>query len=73
MSLHLQKFIERVKGSESRGNKDVVIPLIEAKNTAFALTELLLELRALKENTTSAIDTEIIQVAMNGGTFKNTK
>jgi len=70
MSLHLQKFIERVRGHEARGVKDFVMPMIDAKGMAADLVELLLELRLSKQPKTSDKE-EVIEVAITGGTFKN--
>jgi len=47
--IHLQKFLERVRGGEARGGKDFIMPMSEAKGMHADLTELLLELRQLKE------------------------
>ena len=70
MSLHLQKFIERVRGHEARGVKDFVMPMVDAKGMTADLVELLLELRASKEPKTSDKE-EVIEVTITGGTFKN--
>jgi hypothetical protein len=47
--LHLQKFLDRVRGNDARGGKDFIMPMSEAKGMHADLTELLLELRLLKE------------------------
>jgi hypothetical protein len=70
MSLHLQKFIERVRGHEARGVKDFVMPMVDAKGMAADLAELLLELRLSKQPKTT-VKEEVIEVAITGGTFKN--
>ena len=69
MSLHLQKFIERVRGNEARGGKDFVMPMKDAKGMAADLTELLLELRALKEAALEGQKEEVIEVKLTGGKF----
>jgi hypothetical protein len=69
MSLHLQKFIERIRGHEARGNKDFVMPMTDAKGMAADLTELLLELNQLKTEKLAGKE-EIIQVSVSGGSFK---
>jgi len=71
MSLHLQKFIERVRGHEFKGNKDFIMPMTDAKGMAADLTELLLELRMLKESSNTVSKEEIIEVSVSGGRFKN--
>ena len=49
MSIHLQKFIERLQGVEARGAKDFIMPISEAKGMHADLTCLLLELTTLKQ------------------------
>ena len=69
MSIHLQKFIERVRGNDARGGKDFVMPMKDAKGMAADLTELLLELRSLKEAALTDRADEVIEVKMSGGKF----
>ena len=67
--IHLQKFLERVRGNDARGGRDFIMPMSEAKGMHADLTELLLELRLLKEAKLSPKD-EIIEVKIGGGGFK---
>ena len=69
MSIHLQKFIERIRGHEARGVKEFVMPIADAKGMAADLTELLLELNELKTEKLSGSQ-EVIQVKLAGGGFK---
>lgn len=69
MSLHLNKFIERIRGHDARGAKDFVMPMADAKGMAADLTELLLELNQLKTEKLAGKD-EIIQIKVAGGGFK---
>ena len=69
MSIHLQKFIERVRGNDVRGGKDFVMSMKDAKGMAADLTELLLELRSLKEAALTDRADEVIEVKMSGGKF----
>jgi hypothetical protein len=73
MSLHLQKFIERVRGHEARASKDFVMPMADAKGMAADLTELLLELKTAKEALLTPREEreEILEVVVTGGKFKN--
>ena len=70
MTIHLQKFIERVRGGEARGGRDFIMPMKDAKGMAADLTELLLELRQLKEAQLAPKQDEIIQIKVSGGSFK---
>ena len=69
MSIHLQKFIERIRGHEARGVKEFVMPIADAKGMAADLTELLLELNQLKTEKLTGPQ-EVIQVQLSGGGFK---
>lgn len=68
--IHLQRFIDRVQGTEARGLKDVSIPLTDAKAMAAELTRLLLDMQTLRERAVQSTQEEIIQVSMDGGSFK---
>ena len=68
--MHLQRFIDRVQGTEARGLKDVSIPLSDAKAMAAELTRLLLDMQTLREHTVKQTQGDVIEVSMDGGTFK---
>ena len=69
MSIHLQRFVERLQGFEARGAKDFTMPIADAKGMHADLTRLLLELTALKEAAVTAQDNEVISVKVEGGSF----
>lgn len=69
MSIHLQKFIERVRGNDARGGKDFVMPMKDAKGMAADLTELLLELRTLQTAALKGQADQVIEIKMDGGKF----
>jgi hypothetical protein len=68
--LHLQKFIERMRGHEARGSRDFTMPMADAKGMAADLTQLLLELKTYQELAIAAQQDEVIQVQIGGGGFK---
>ena len=68
--IHLQRFIDRVQGTEARGLKDVSIPLSDAKSMAAELTRLLLDMQTLREQAVNQSKEEVIKVTMDGGSFK---
>jgi hypothetical protein len=71
MSLHLQKFVDRVRGQEARGAKDLVMSMADAKDLHADITRLLIDLQNLREQTAkSAEKDEVITVTMDGGSFK---
>jgi hypothetical protein len=69
MSLHLQKFVDRVRGHEARGSKDFVMTLAEAKDMHADITRLLLELHDLREKDSKPQTEEVITVQVGGGSF----
>lgn len=69
MSLHLQKFVDRVRGHEARGAKDFVMTLAEAKDMHADITRLLLELHDLREQVYKPAIEEVITVQVGGGSF----
>lgn len=71
MSIHLQRFVDRVRGFEARGAKDFVMSLTDAKDLHADITRLLIDLQALKEHAAEkAVEPQVVEVRMNGGTFK---
>jgi hypothetical protein len=68
--IHLQKFIDRIQGTEARGLKDISVPLSDAKAMAAELTRILLEMQSLRERVAQQPQEEVITVEVHGGTFK---
>jgi hypothetical protein len=70
MTLHLQKFVDRVRGHEARGAKDLVISMADAKDIHADLTKLLLELHDLREQRLADPQEEkTVTVQISGGAF----
>lgn len=70
MSLHLQKFVDRVRGFESRGAKDFIMSMADAKDLHADITRLLIDLQNLREQAVIADkNDEVITVQMDGGRF----
>ena len=69
MSLHINRFIDSIKAAESRGQKDLVIPLRDAKDLHGDITKLLLALEQSRQQRT--IQNEPIEVVLSGGSFKS--
>ena len=70
MSLHINRFIDNIKATESRGGRDVILTLRDAKDLHGDITKLLLTLEQLRSQ--SAAQSEQIEVQLNGGSFKTT-
>jgi hypothetical protein len=69
VSIHLQRFVDRVRGFEARGAKDFTMSLNDAKDLHADITRLLIDLQNLREQAIKAQDDAVITVAMDGGKF----
>jgi hypothetical protein len=70
MTIHLQRFIDRVRGAEARGLRDFTMSMTDAKDLHADITGLLLDLHALKETVVNKTDSDqVITVDINGGNF----
>ena len=69
VSIHLQKFIDRLQGFEARGAKDFIMPISDAKGMHADLTRILLELTSLKEQVVADRNDQVISVNVEGGSF----
>lgn len=71
MSLHIQRFIDRIRASDSRGSMDFVMPMQDARNLQSDITELLLQLNSLQEQLLRHLETsDTLEVSVSGGGFK---
>jgi hypothetical protein len=70
MSLHINRFIDSIKAAESRGQKDLVIPMRDAKDLHGDITKLLLALEQSRHE--QSVVNEPIEVILSGGSFKST-
>jgi len=68
MSLHINRFIDRIKAAESRQQRDIILSIVEARDLHADITKLLLVLQALQEPTDNP-NTDVITVSMDGGNF----
>ena len=69
MTMHLQKFVDRVRGHEARGARDFVMSMTDAKDLHADITRLLLELQDLREQATKSTEEQVITVQVGGGSF----
>lgn len=69
MTVHLNRFIDRVRAQESRAGKDFVMSMTEARDLHADITKLLLELNRLREAAAAGTEKQVIEVKMHGGTF----
>jgi hypothetical protein len=69
MTVHLQKFVDRVRGHEARGSRDFVMSMVDAKDLHADITRLLLTLQTLQEQVKTEAEQEVITVQIGGGQF----
>jgi hypothetical protein len=69
MTIHLQKFVDRVRGHEARGSKDFVMSMTDAKDLHADITRLMLELHDLREQAVITAEEPVIRVQVGGGSF----
>jgi hypothetical protein len=69
MSLHINRFIDSIKAAESRGQKDLIMSLRDAKDLHGDITKLLLALEQSRRE--QASQNEPIEVVLSGGSFKS--
>jgi hypothetical protein len=71
MSLHINRFIDSIKAHEARGQRDFVMTLRDAKDLHADITKLLLALQNVHESATQQESQELLDIVVNGGSFKN--
>jgi hypothetical protein len=68
--MHLQKFVDRVRGAEARGARDFTMSINDAKDLHADITRLLIELNTLRETVSAKTqEDDIVTVEVSGGTF----
>ena len=70
MTMHINRFLDKMAVMESKQNKDVVLPISDARGLRDDITRLLSELFELQKQKGSDDLQEVIQVEIKGGTFK---
>jgi hypothetical protein len=68
MTIHLTKFVDRVRGHEARGARDFVMTMTDARDLHADITRLLVELHELRAQATESQE-EVITVQIGGGQF----
>jgi hypothetical protein len=71
MSLHINRFVDSIKAHESRGQRDFIMTMREAKDLHSDITKLLLTLESLHTQNARPKE-ETITVELSGGGFKTT-
>ena len=64
--LHIKKFMDKMSVVESKMNKDVVLPIVDARGLRDDITRLLADLHELSNNTEKK---EVIDIQIKGAPF----
>ena len=67
--LHIKKFMDKMSVVESKMNKDVVLPIMDARGLRDDITRLLADLHELS-STNNEGDTKVIELQIKGGSFQ---
>jgi hypothetical protein len=70
MSIHLQRFVDRVRGFEARGAREFTMSIQDAKDLHADITRLLIDLQTFREQQAEkAQEPDVIRVEVDGGAF----
>lgn len=67
--LHVKKFLTKMSLVESRQNKDVILPIADARGLRDELTQLLADLHELNRQKNFQ-NSDTVKVEISGGSFK---
>ena len=67
MMMHINRFMDKMTVADSKQNKDLVLPMTDARGLRDDITRLLSDLYELSKNKNQD---EVIQVEVKGGSFK---
>jgi hypothetical protein len=68
MSLHINRFVDRLRATESRRQPNMSMTIQEARDLHSDITKLLLVMEQLREQSVSS-GAEVITVEVKGGSF----
>jgi hypothetical protein len=69
MIMHIQKFVDRIRGQEARGMRDFTMTMNEAKDLHADITRLLLQLHTLQTEASKTPKNDTVQVQIGGGGY----
>jgi hypothetical protein len=67
MMMHINRFMDKMTVADSKQNKDLVLPMTDARGLRDDIARLLSDLYELSKNKNQ---NEVIQVEVKGGSFK---
>ena len=69
MSLHITRFVDRLRGFEARGQREFTMSITDAKDLHADITRLLLALTELQTQVVAQKQAEVMEIEMHGGSF----
>lgn len=70
MTMHINRFLDKMVVVDAKQNKDVVLPIADARGLRDDITRLLSDLYELQKQKGADATQEVVQVEIKGGTFK---
>lgn len=70
MTMHIKRFMDKMAMVETKQNKDVVLPIADARGLRDEIAKLLSDIYELNNAKSQQKTDEVIQVEIKGGTFK---
>jgi len=70
MTMHIKRFMDKMAMVEAKQNKDVVLPISDARGLRDEIAKLLSDIYELNNTKSPQKPDEVIQVEIKGGTFK---
>ena len=67
MMMHINRFMDKMTVADSKQNKDLVLPMTDARGLRDDIARLLSDLYELSKNKNQ---NEVVQVEVKGGSFK---
>lgn len=67
MSLHINRFVDRLRAAEGKQQRDIIMTLSEARDLHGDITKLLLVIQELREQ--QAAQPQIQTIEVEGGSF----
>lgn len=68
MSLHINRFVDKIRSAEGRRDREVTLTLAEARDLMADITRLLLLVEELRSRSATT-STEVTNIEISGGSF----
>lgn len=69
MSLHIARFLEKIKAAEGRRQRDILLTVKEAHDLHTDITKLLLTIQELRDTAASTSGDNAVQLEVDGGSW----